>query len=136
MTSYSKTLLHDTGDFWNFIGNPVRANGWYNLPSAKHTVSLSVINFRGRFILEGTLLVNPSEDDWFRIPLSGNLPWIQFPLDPGNPTGANGGDTRNIFYNIIGNFVWLRGRLERTYLFPNPPSIPHNYGKIIRATVI
>ncbi|MCS7317099.1 MAG: hypothetical protein NZZ41_02100 [Candidatus Dojkabacteria bacterium] len=130
MSRISQTLLSDTGDFWNAIGDPVKGAGWYSIAGGYHTVSINVVNLRGRVFIEGTLMINPSENDWFPISLNGTTPYIQYPIDPLNPTGLNNGDTSVLSFNFQGNFVLLRARLNRTYILPNPPPDPYNYGKV------
>jgi hypothetical protein len=133
MPRVSAVLLTDTSDLWNAVGDQVRADGWYGLNNSLHTVSIQTQNLIGRVYIEGTLQLRPTDADWFPIPLRNQLPYIEYPLDPMNPTGINGGDTGITAYNFRGNFMFVRARLDRTYIFPDPPDSFDivNYGKIV-----
>ena len=133
MSRISVVMMPDTGELWNAVGDPVKANGWFGIPNVLHTISIQVRNLQGRVFIEGTLAAKPTELDWFPISLRNNLPYIEYPVDPLNPTGDSGGDTGIAAYNITGNFMFLRARLDRSYIFPDPPSsfISDNYGKVV-----
>ena len=105
----------------NITGPQVRGAGYSNTIGNNHTVSISMNNFIGRIYIEGSLATNPLESDWFAIPLSYDLsPYLQFPADPYHPTGDQNGDTGINVYNFAGNFIWLRARIDRSYLLPQP----------------
>jgi hypothetical protein len=133
MSRLSVVMMPDTGELWNAVGDPVRADGWFGIPSGLHTISIQVRNLQGRVYIEGTLAVKPTELDWFAISLRDQLPYIEYPLDPMDPTGLFGGDTGITAYNISGNFMFLRARLDRSYIFPDAPDpfAQANYGKVV-----
>ena len=126
-------MMPDTGELWNAVSDPVKADGWYSIASGLHTISIQVRNLQGRVYIEGTLAAKPTEMDWFAISLKDGLPYIEYPMDPLHPTGDFGGDTGITAYNFKGNFMFLRARLDRSYIFPEPPesSTLANYGKIV-----
>lgn len=113
-------LLNDTGNELEANGDPVRADGYYSAPDGLHTITIHLANFTGRFYLEGTLETDPSEDDWFYVHLTGGTPYVQYPQDPNNPTGEDGGDTGVDAYTFLGNFVFLRASIDKNYVVPFP----------------
>ncbi len=133
MSRTSVVMMPDSGELWNAVGDPVRADGWYGISNGLHTISIQVRNLQGRVYVEGTLAAKPTEMDWFPISLRNHLPYIEYPMDPLNPTGDFGGDTGITAYNITGNFMFLRARLDRSYIFSEPPDAFSlvNYGKVV-----
>lgn len=87
------------------------------------------MDFTGRIIVEATLVTDPAEADWFPVQLtSANAGadidggtadsvsnYAQYPLDPSNPSDAHG-DTGTFGWTLRGNFVWIRARVDRSYL--------------------
>jgi hypothetical protein len=116
----SVTLLPTTGRQINVVGSKQKGAGYSNFSGASHTISITCSNFVGRIYIEATLETDPSDRDWFPVTIKDNLPYVQFPLDPWYPTGAQQGDTGTYAYGFVGNYVWVRARLDRTYLDPIP----------------
>lgn len=104
----------------NLTGDPVKADGWFGHVDGLHTVVISVVNFTGRIFIEGTLSVDPEDGEWFPIQLTPGAQFVEFPINPAIPTGeyASGGDTSTVGFSFRVNVVWLRARLDRTYLSP------------------
>lgn len=115
-------MMTNTGTKWNVFGEPVRADAYYGYTDGIHTVQVIYQNFVGGFGLQGTLALDPKPEDWFYIKMNNwgdiNTPFIQFPVDPYEPTGANGGDTGSQAITFMGNFVYLRAVLTRDYIQP------------------
>jgi hypothetical protein len=101
----------------NLIGEPCKADGWYNHVGGLHTVVMQVINFTGRLSIEASLELNPTENDWFIVKLD-NSDYVEFPLNPYEPTGDydSGGDSTTIGFTFKVNALWLRAKLDRTYI--------------------
>jgi hypothetical protein len=122
----SVLMLTNTGTRWNVIGEPVRADAYYGYTDGIHTVQVIYQNFVGGFGLQGTLSLRPEPEDWFWIKLNPmgdiNTPYIPFPIEPLEPTGANGGDTGSMATTFIGNFVFLRAVVTRDYIQPVSPN--------------
>lgn len=124
-------MMTNTGREFNKVGEPIRADGYYGSTDGLHTVQIVYSNFVGRFGLQGTLATEPTESDWFDINLNyraytnSDNPKVQFPVNPLAPTGGpdSVGDTGTQAFSFIGNFVWLRAILDRSYL---PEPVPTN----------
>lgn len=121
MSSASIILLNDTGNELEVTGDKVPADGYYGSSDGLHTITIHLSNFTGRVYLEATLAADPKEEDWFYINLSGGKPYVQYPLSQLNPTGIHG-DTGVDAYTFVGNFVYLRARIDKTYIVPAPSS--------------
>lgn len=128
----SITMMSNTGSTWNIVGEPVRGNAYYGYTDGIHTVQVIYQNFVGEFGIQGTLAINPSEEDWFWIQLGSSTDKVQYPVDVLNPTGSNGGDTGSNAFTFVGNFTHLRAVLSRSHLI-SPPATAWDtwtYGQI------
>lgn len=112
-------MLGDTAGEFEVTGSKIRGDGYYGFPEGNHTISIHLQNFTGRVWLEGALASTPrtddcnlefdTETDWFPIYLTLNCPYLEYELE-----------TSSKAYSFEGNFVWLRVRLDRSYIMPVP----------------
>jgi hypothetical protein len=115
MSKTSIQMLPNTSGQVNFVGDPLRADGWYGFTDGLHTIAIYIVNFTGHLVIEASLADRPTDDDWFPIQFD-NQDYMQFPKNPLRPTGERGsGDSGTIGLNIIGNYTWLRARVDRNY---------------------
>lgn len=123
----SVLMMSNTGTKWNVVGEPIRGNAYFGYTDGLHTVQIIYQNFVGGVGLQATLALDPRPEDWFWIRLNPNgdvhCPFLTFPTDFLEPTGANGGDTGSIATTFIGNFVYIRAVVTRDYIQPPPPVI-------------
>lgn len=119
MSKQSVVLLGDTFIELNVTGDPVRADAWFGYKDGLHTVTFHLENLTGRIFIEASLASDPQENDWFAIFLNGAKAYNQYPLNPLEPTGVSG-DTFVDAATFQGNFLWLRARLDRSYVVPVP----------------
>lgn len=82
-----------------------KSDGYYGHSDGEHTLSVQFSDFLGRIQLEGTLVLEPEETDWFPIALDGD-DYIEFTV-PQNGT---------LSYNYRGNIVLSRFKKIRSYL--------------------
>lgn len=127
---YSILLLDTTSGKINVTGLKQKAAGYNNSIGNSHTVSITLDDFIGRVWIEGSLSADPQEGDWFPIPLGRGVPYLQYPIDPARPTGQTG-DSGTYPYSFVGNYIWVRARVDRTYLVP-PPVVPDYVGAVMR----
>ena len=113
----SVTMLGSSQMQIDMTGDPIRADGWYGYPDGLHTIAIYLRNFIGRIFIEGTLESNPTECDWFPIKLHEHQKehYIEYPLEPYNETGYDGGDSGIYSYTFKTNVLYLRARVWRTY---------------------
>jgi len=89
----------------NYTSDSVKGDGYYGYADGLQTMSFHVTGFTGRVYLEATLMESPQETDWFIIDLDQENPYIEF-TDQTATTGTT----------FQGNFVYLRVRIDRSYL--------------------
>lgn len=116
----SVVLLPTTGSEINVTGNKQKGAGYTNFGGASHTISISCTNFVGRIYIQASLETTPDNSDWFAVFVTNGLSYIEFPRDPSHPTGENQGDTGTYAFAFTGAYVWVRAKLDRTYLSPVP----------------
>jgi hypothetical protein len=116
----SVRMMTNTGTNWNVVGEPVRGDAWYGYTDSIHTVQVVYQNLVGGFGLQGTLALDPKPEDWFWIKLNpigdNQFNYLPYPRNPIAPTGDNGGDTGSEAFTFMGNFVFLRAVLDRSYV--------------------
>lgn len=123
----SVVMMTGTGREHNMVGKAVRADGYYGKTDGIHTVQVFYTNFTGKFGIQGTLMTDPQEGDWFDINLntmnsfSSQDPKIQFPRNPLNPTGRDG-DTGTMAFTFLGNFTFLRAIMDRSDIIEPGPN--------------
>ena len=118
MSKSSVSILQNTQGLLNVTGEPVRADGWYGHSDGLHTVAIYLNNFQGRIYFEASIAPQPIDEDWFPINVNGQK-FLSFPEDPLSPTGTNG-DSGTLGFNLLGSFTWLRVRVDRSYIAPEP----------------
>lgn len=134
-------MMGNTQDHANLTGDACRADGWYGHTDGLHTVVIQVVNFTGRIYIEASLEMEPTEADWFPIQLTSTTSYYQFPIDPNEPTGVyeSGGDTRTVGATFKINALWIRARLDRSYLseilYDNDPEALAALGNVKKITL-
>ena len=98
----------------DFVGDPIRAAGWFGMPEGLHTVAIYTNDFTGRVFIEGSLSMNPESCDWFPIRLDV-CDYIEFPRNPNAPQSMYTGDTSVIGYTFRSNILWVRVKVWRSY---------------------
>jgi hypothetical protein len=97
-------------------GEKFKGDGYYGRSDGIHTVQWNLANFVGSIGVQGTLAVNPTEEDWFKISLgnfndfsvgtTGKVSTILLRfVDYKEPTSGP------FVYNFIGNYVWVRANV-------------------------
>ena len=119
MSIQSVQILGDTQIELNVTSDPVRADGWFGQRDGLHTVAFFLEDFTGRIFLEASLATDPQENDWFAIFLDGSVPFQEYPRNPGAPTGIRG-DTFVDAFTFQLNALWLRVRIDRSFIMPQP----------------
>ena len=118
-------MLSNTSQYWEIVGKKVRADSYFGSTDGIHTVSIAISEFVGGVKIQGTLELDPTEDDWFDITLSSTcdntaLPEVRYPKDPSAPTGTNGGDSGVDAFTFVGNFTYLRAAVTRAHMGQTP----------------
>jgi len=119
MAKVSTLMLGDTQLELDVTGDKIRADGFFGQKDGLHTVAWFLEDFTGRIFLEASLESDPQDDDWFSVFLDGSKAFIEYPLISGSPTGAKG-DTLVDAFTFMGNFIYLRVRIDRSFIRPFP----------------
>lgn len=120
MAKQALLALTSTAGQLNVTGNTLKAPSFYAYSNNLIAISWFVKDFTGRIYVEGSLASTPLLSDWFPISINNSL-YTQYPKDPLHPSGDLGGDTTTDYYQVSSNVLWIRIRLDRSYLVnPNP----------------
>lgn len=132
----SVVMMTNTDREHNKTGKAIRADGYYGKTDGVHTAQVFFTNFTGKFGIQGTLMTEPGDGDWFDINLnttnlfSDTDPRIKFPKNPLAPTGRDG-DTGTMAFTFLGNFTFLRAVMDRSEIIePGPLSSTTGLGHI------
>lgn len=78
------------------VGNKFQGDGYYGRSDGLHTVQYSVNGFLGTINLQGSLAINPSDEDWFTV------------YSETHTIDNDEGFTGSKIINFTGNYVWIR----------------------------
>jgi hypothetical protein len=130
MSTTSINILPSQAEL-SYTGDKIKADGYYGQTDGLHTVSARVTNFVGRIYLEGSLATDPASTDWFPIYLTSGNSFRQYPVTS-TPSGSNSlGDTTTEAWTFRSNLLWIRARVDRSYISPAPA----NYDVAAHGTV-
>jgi len=125
MPSNSETILtqqNHPGDssIQTVTGVKYKGDGYYGRSDGLHTVQINLENFTGVVRIEGTLEIDPGDDDWFDVELSTTSS-VSGSVDTTGAVSSGttvvlssvlfSGATSNNNYNFTGNFVWVRAKV-------------------------
>ena len=105
MPSNSETILTQNahpGDSQveTVTGNKFKGDGYYGRSDGFHTVQYDLDNFLGTVVIQATLALEPSSDDWFTVDETEHTSTSN---DSSSSTSDGG-----FVYNFTGNYVWVR----------------------------
>lgn len=131
MSKTSISMMSNTQSKWDVIGEPVRADGWYGMTDGLHTIAATVVGFIGELIIEASIASEPQDGDWFSVDC-GCKSSMSFPIDPNSLSTSD-----TVGFNVVGSFVWLRARISRKKVGPEPldESIKDGYGYVDRILI-
>tara|TARA_B110000503_G_scaffold131065_1_gene205152 strand:+ start:3973 stop:4314 length:342 start_codon:yes stop_codon:yes gene_type:complete len=102
MTANSETILTANthpGDSTSesVLGSNFKGDGYYGRSDGFHSVQYTYNGLTGTITIQGTLAIDPVEDDWF---------------DVHRYTAVN--ETSSKIANFTGNYVWIRAKVVYT----------------------
>lgn len=112
-------LMTDSGTQTNWTADAVRGVGYYGISGGLSTIAIYTNNLTGRIYIDATLVDEPDDDDWFVVPLAADEDYLEFDAE-----------TEVTSINVTGNFLFMRARLDRSYVI-NPPMDVGNVRKIL-----
>jgi hypothetical protein len=83
----------------SLFGEKFKGDGYYGRSDGIHTVQYIYAQFKGTISIQGTLAVNPQEEDWFTIQETVSEIELESP-----PTSQ----AQSSIKNFTGNYVWVR----------------------------
>lgn len=135
-----KTLLIQQHEL-NFTGKPLKIDDFGSIYSNDFTASAKIMNFVGRIYIQGSLAPNPIEEDWFDIPLGADTSYLEYDTNTENTVNDfidtarySAGESLNQLIRFTGDFSYLRGKIDRSYL-PDKEYIIGKHGSIISILV-
>jgi hypothetical protein len=75
-----------------------KGDGYYGRSDGFHTIQYNVSGFIGLIVVQSTLAIEPTEEDWFTL---SETEHESLGTDDANNTGG-------FVYNFTGNYVWVR----------------------------
>jgi len=105
----------------SYTGDKAKGDGYYNTSDGLHTVAWYLTNFLGRIYMEGSLVTEPTDGDWFVIPIGSGTDYKEYTSQT----------TVTEAFNFTNNAVWVRARVDRSALDPAPGS----YDQSLHGTV-
>ena len=99
-------------------GEKYKGDGYYGRSDGFHTIQVNLTGFIGRIEMQGTLAVDPTDNDWFSISLGGSSTASvdTTGLVTSSTTVVTINYTENETsvktYNFTGNYVWLRAKVS------------------------
>lgn len=110
--SYVQLTHSGDGGSLDHYSEKLKGDGYYGRSDGLHTVQFNLSEFVGKLSIQGTLSVNPTDEDWFfanlgtgsmSVDTTGllseeHLPQIEYLSET----------TNSKLYNFTGNYVWVR----------------------------
>lgn len=136
MSIKSVVLLKFSPFKLDYASDPIKASGYYNSTIGLTTIQIQTLNFQGRLYIEGSNVLEPTDNDWFPIQLNPNEDYIQYPRSNysiyGSLTYTSNPTVQTDWYSIVGvngesstlgftfylNCLYLRARFNRSYFLP------------------
>lgn len=123
-------ILGATGTDMNKYSEAVKGDSYYGFTDGLHTFQVSYSQFVGRFKIQATLSLDPTESDWFNIvpdTVNGTAwndgGYVQYNAnDPADGSEA---------YTIQGNFSYLRVYVDREHV-GDGETYDSSYGQVSR----
>lgn len=95
-----------TNNTFDVTSEKFRADGYWGHTDGLHTVSINYHHLKGDFYIQGTLSLDPQDDDWFDININNTSSQKTYAEFNGE-SGVNG-------FSFEGNFTYIRAILDRT----------------------
>lgn len=119
MAALSETIITSTSHGANsnvetITGEKFKGAGYFGMSDGVHTVQVQITGFIGDITIQGTLVNDPTNNDWIDIPLerqegySVDTTGLVTTASSANSITHSVATTSVKIYNFTGNFVWVR----------------------------
>ena len=105
-------LMSASGTEMNQYSDTVKGDSYYGYTDGYHTIQVTYDQFIGRLRVQATLVLEPTDDDWFDLVPSEStgttfnpLGYVQY--------NANDPASKSEAYSFKGNYAYLRVYLDR-----------------------
>ena len=121
-------LIHPEPPFDRSVySDPLKADGYYGRTDGVHTVQIRLTDFIGDVHIQGSVVLEPTSEDWFNIELydpnwrnnqliNVDTTGLGVPIYPSftNETTFPNVEptTQNKALNLLGNWIWVRVAIE------------------------
>jgi len=112
-----------------------RGDSYYGYKDGLHTIQVVYDNYVGRFRIQATLALEPTDADWFDIvpdDTTGNAwnpdGYVQFNYEP---PSNNGSGQVSEAYTFRGNYTYVRTYMDREHV-ADGLTYSSSYGQILR----
>jgi hypothetical protein len=122
-------LLTPTGTEMNVTSTAVKGDSYYGYTDGLHTIQVQFQNYIGRFRIQATLALEPSEDDWFPLRLEG---FTADGRDGYKQWNNDNPRTATEAYTFQGNYTWIRVEMDRSHM-GDGVTYDSAYGQIVQA---
>ena len=105
-------------------GEKYKGDGFYSRSDGLHTIQYKITGFIGTITLEGTLVVDPTEDDWFGVLPNKGIDIENLAIDTTGKVISTVSDSSTVLsktytsstdinevFNFTGNYVWVRAKI-------------------------
>jgi hypothetical protein len=99
-------------------GDAYKGDGYYGRSDGFHTVQVNLNGFIGQVEIQGTLAIEPGDEDWFTVSLGGTVTstvdttGLISSASTAVTINYNQNETSVKTYNFTGNYVWLRAKVS------------------------
>jgi len=118
----SVSLLAATGEEMNKYSENVKGDSYYGYTDGLHTVQVIYSDYVGRFRIQATLSLEPTDADWFDIQTDistyGNITNIAVAWNPLGYIQFNANDPAvgSQAYTFQGNYTFIRVYVDREHI--------------------
>ena len=127
----SVNVLSSTGNVMNQYSQQIEADSYYGFTDGLHTIQCTYNNFSGSLHIQGTLSLDPVDNEWFDIVpdiVYGN----SFEVTDSGTYNTLDSITESQAYTFTGNFTYVRVYMDRTRI-GDGETYQSGYGQIVRA---
>lgn len=127
----SLTILGASGTDMNKYSEIIKGDSYYGYTDGLHTLQVSYNEYVGRFRIQATLSLTPTDTDFFDIVPSTSLSGVTYNSEGFIQYNANAPSTGSDAYTFQGNFSFLRVYVDREHV-GDGITYDDSYGQVSR----
>jgi hypothetical protein len=126
----SVVLQEATGTTMTAISEAVKGDSYYGYTDGLHTIQVIYSQYVGRFRIQGTLSLEPTDTDWFDI-YPASTTGKEFNRDGYIQFNANDPRNASEAYTFQGNYTYIRTKVDRDHV-GDGVTYDSSYGQVNR----